>query len=169
LTFARSRWRWNAGEEGTPMLRVVTDGPTREHTVPLVLDEIVREGARRMLAAALEAEVDAYIEAHADECDGRGRRLVVRNGHAEGRSIMTGAGPVEIEAPRVNDRRVDDATGERVRFRSSIVAPWCRNSPWAGDALWFRCEPSNSCWRPWHLERLRDKCHAPAPGDPVRQ
>jgi putative transposase len=117
------------------MLRVVTDGPTREHTVPLVLDEIVREGARRMLAAALEAEVDAYIEAHADECDGRGRRLVVRNGHAERRSITTGAGPVEIEAPRVNDRRVDDATGERVRFRSSIVAPWCRKSPKVAEVL----------------------------------
>ena len=67
-----------------------------EHS-PSMLDEIVREGARRMLAAALEAEVAAYVEAHADERDERGRRLVVRNGHAEPRSITTGAGPIEIE------------------------------------------------------------------------
>ncbi len=70
------------------MLRVVTDEPTREHS-PSMLDEIVREGARRMLAAALEAEVAAYIDAHAGERDDRGRRLVVRNGHAERRTITT--------------------------------------------------------------------------------
>jgi putative transposase len=127
--------RCNAGEEGTPMLRVVTDEPTREQPSGSVLDELVSEGARRMLAAALEAEVDAYIEAHAAERDERGRRLVVRNGHAEPRSITTGAGPVEIEAPRVNDRRVDAETGERVRFRSAIVPPWCRKSPKVAEVL----------------------------------
>src|SRR5262245_42397825 len=116
------------------MLSVVTDEPTRRHT-PSLLDEIVREGARRMLAAALEAEVAAYVEAHADERDERGRRLVVRNGHAAPRAVTTGAGPVEIEAPRVNDRRMDDETGERVRFRSSIVAPWCRRSPKVAEVL----------------------------------
>ena len=115
------------------MLRVVTDDPTGEHS-PSMLDEIVREGARRMLAAALEAEVDAYIEGHAGERDERGRRLVVRNGRAEPRSITTGAGPVEIEAPRVNDKRVDE-TGERVRFRSSIIPPWCRKSPKVAEVL----------------------------------
>jgi hypothetical protein len=62
------------------MLRVVTDEPTREEPPRSVLDELVREGARPMLAVALEAEVDAYIEAHVDERDERGRRLVVRNG-----------------------------------------------------------------------------------------
>jgi putative transposase len=117
------------------MLRVVTDEPTREDTVPSVLDELVREGARRMLAAALEAEVDAYIEAHSDERDERGRRLVVRNGRAEPRSITTGAGPNQIQAPRVNDRRVDDNTGERCRFRSSIIPPWCRKSPKVAEVL----------------------------------
>lgn len=116
------------------MLRVVTDAPAGGDS-PSMLDEIVREGARRMLAAALEAEVDAYIEAHAGERDERGRRLVVRNGRAEPRSITTGAGPVEIEAPRVNDKRVDGETGERVRFRSSIVPPWCRKSPKVADVL----------------------------------
>ena len=87
------------------------------------LDEIVLEGARRMLAAALEAEVDAYVAALADERDERGHRLVVRNGHAEPRTITTAAGPIEVDAPRVNDRRVDEA-GERLRFRSSILPPW---------------------------------------------
>jgi transposase-like protein len=135
LTLTRDRWRWNAGEEGTPMLRVVTDEPRREHTVPSVLDEIVREGARRMLAAALEAEVDAYVETRADERDERGRRLVVRNGHAEPRMITTGAGPIEIETPGVNDKRVDEGTGERCRFRSSIIPPWCRKSPKVAEVL----------------------------------
>ena len=111
------------------MLRVVSDEPTREDSVPSVLDEIVREGARRMLAAALQAEVDAYIDAHTDDRDERGRRLVVRNGTPEPRSITTGAGSIEIEAPRVNDRRVDEETGERCRSRSSIIPPWCRKSP----------------------------------------
>ncbi len=116
------------------MLRVVTVEPTREY-LPSALDEIVREGARRMLATALEVEVTAYIEAHADERDDEGRRLVVRNGHAEPRTIATGAGPIEIEAPRVNDKRVDPETGERERFRSSIVPPWCRKSPKVAEVL----------------------------------
>lgn len=117
------------------MLRVVTDEPTRDDLAPLVLDELVREGARRMLASALEAEVDAYVEGRADERDERGRRVVVRNGHAEPRTITTGAGPIEIEAPRVNDKRVDPETGERCRFRSSIVPPWCRKSPKVAEVL----------------------------------
>jgi len=83
----------------------------------------------------LEAEVDAYIEAHVDERDERDRRLVMRNGHAEPRKITTGAGPIEIEAPRVNDKRVDEATGERMRFRSSIIPPWCRKSPKVAEVL----------------------------------
>jgi len=100
------------------------------------LDAIVAEGARRMLAAALEAEVDAYVAALAAEVDETtGRRLVVRNGHAEPRTIVTGAGPLEVRAPRVNDRRVDDVTGERVRFRSSILPPWARKSPKVAEVL----------------------------------
>jgi hypothetical protein len=61
-----------------------------------LLDELVREGARRMLAAGLEAEVAAYIDAHADQVDERGRRLVVRNGHHTPRQVLTGAGAVEV-------------------------------------------------------------------------
>jgi putative transposase len=115
------------------MLRVVADDAGAEMT--LALDEICREGARRMLAAALEAEADAYIAALAEEHDGDGHRLVVRNGHAEPRVIATGAGPIEIEAPRINDRRVDEATGQRCRFTSSIIAPWCRKSPKVSEVL----------------------------------
>ena len=57
-----------------------------------MLDEIVRDGARRMLAAALEAEVAAYGAAHADQLDEAGRRLVVRNGHPQPREVLTSSG-----------------------------------------------------------------------------
>src|SRR6266516_5161883 len=118
----------------TPMLKVVVDEAARED-LAASLDEIVREGARRMLAAALEDEVAAYIAACAGERDERGRRLVVRNGHARPRQVTTAAGAVEVTAPRVNDRRVDEATGERRRFCSSILPPWCRRSPKVTEVL----------------------------------
>jgi putative transposase len=100
-----------------------------------LIDEIVREGARRMLAAALEAEVDAYIAELAEERDERGGRLVVRNGHHKPRKVTTSAGSVEVRAPRVNDKRVDEATGERRRFSSAILPPWCRKSPKIAEVL----------------------------------
>jgi putative transposase len=100
-----------------------------------LLDELVREGARRMLAAALEAEVAAYVGAHVGEVDEHGRRLVVRNGHHTPRRLLTGAGAVEVSAPRVNDKRIDEATGERRRFTSAILPPWCRKSPKVSEVL----------------------------------
>ncbi|MEZ5171826.1 MAG: IS256 family transposase [Acidimicrobiia bacterium] len=93
------------------------------------LDEICREGARRMLAAALEAEVGDYVAAFVDDVDDEGHRRVVRNGHHEARTITTAAGAIDVEAPRVNDKRIDPETGERCRFGSSILPPWCRKSP----------------------------------------
>ncbi|WP_256804951.1 IS256 family transposase [Frankia sp. ACN10a] len=120
------------------MLTVVPEDSTPEDgqaARPSLIDEIVREGARRMLAAALEAEVDAYIAELADERDDRGRRLVVRNGHAQPRQVMTAAGAVEVQTPRVNDRRVDPDTGERQRFSSAILPPWCRRSPKIAEVL----------------------------------
>jgi putative transposase len=99
------------------------------------LDELVCEGARRMLAVALEEEVAAYIAAHTGEVDERGHRLVRRNGHARQRMVTTGAGPVPVAAPRVDDRRVDPTSGERVRFRSVILPPWCRKSPKVAEVL----------------------------------
>ena len=81
------------------MLRVVTDDGAGAE-MHGALDEIVLDGARRMLAAALEAEADDYIARLAGELDERGRRLVVRNGHAEPRTITTAAGRIEVSAPR---------------------------------------------------------------------
>jgi putative transposase len=116
------------------MLRVVADDDARAE-LSLDLDAICREGARRMLAAALEAERDAYLASLADELDVDGHRLVVGNGRARPRVVATGAGPIEVEAPRVNDKRVDEETGERCRFRSQILAPWCRKSPKVSEVL----------------------------------
>ena len=70
-----------------------------------MIDTIVRDGARRMLAAALQAEVDAYVDQFTDQRDEHGRRLVVRNGSHQPREVVTSAGAVEVLAPRVNDRR----------------------------------------------------------------
>jgi putative transposase len=116
------------------MLRVVVDESSRAE-LAAGLDELAREGARRMLAMALEAEVEAYIAAFADERDDAGRRLVVRNGHAKPRQVTTVAGAIEVHTPRVDDRRVEQATGQRCRFRSSILPPWCRRSPKVTEVL----------------------------------
>ena len=88
------------------MLRVVAEEQARAE-LTLDVDELFREGARRMLAVALEAEVEAYLAAHAELVDAHGHRLVVRNGHAPARTIATGAGQVEVVRPRVDDRRTD--------------------------------------------------------------
>jgi len=116
------------------MLRVVAEEAAHAE-LALDLDEICRDGARRMLAVALEAERDACLAALAHEVDEHGHRLVVGNGHARPRVIATGAGPIEVEAPRVNDKRLDPLTGERCRFRSQILAPWCRKSPKVSEVL----------------------------------
>lgn len=105
------------------MLKVVPTKSTTRQDFELSLDEIAREGARRMLVQALNLEVEQYIQSHKDQVDENGRRLVVRNGHAKPRTITMGSGAVEIEAPRVNDRR----DGEK--FFSSILPPYLRKSP----------------------------------------
>lgn len=97
------------------------------------LDELAREGARRMIAAALEVEVEAYIARLKEHRDERGRALVVRNGYAKPRRVTVGSGTVEIEAPRVNDKRVLD--GERQRFVSSILPPYLRRSKNVSELL----------------------------------
>jgi len=88
-----------------------------------------------MLAEALQAEVDAYIAAFRDERDEHGHRLVVRNGSHQPREVLTSAGAVEVTAPRVNDRRTDPQTGERYRFSSAILPPWCRKTPKITEVL----------------------------------
>ena len=99
------------------------------------MDELVRDGARQMLAAALQAEVAAYIEQFADVLDEDGHRLVVRNGYHLQREVATGAGAVTVTAPRVNDKRVDPETGERQRFSSKILPAWSRKSPKVAEVL----------------------------------
>jgi transposase-like protein len=123
------------------MLTVVPDPADGDHrpadgpVSAALIDELVREGARRMLAEALKAEVDAYIAAFADERDETGRRLVVRNGYHAPREILTAAGAVEVTAPRVNDKRVDETSGERKRFSSAILPPWARKTPKVSEVL----------------------------------
>lgn len=92
-----------------------------------VLTEILRHGARQMLATAIENEVDEYIVAYAHQLDADGQRLVVRNGHMPPRSILTGLGPVEMKRPRVNDKRLD-TDGNRLRFTSRILPPYLRRT-----------------------------------------
>jgi putative transposase len=111
-----------------------TDGPDRG-SGRSVIDELVREGARRMLAEALQAEVDAYIARHTEHRDEHGRRLVVRNGSHQPREVLTSAGAVEVRVPRVNDKRTDPDTGERRRFCSAILPPWCRKTPKITEVL----------------------------------
>jgi putative transposase len=98
------------------------------------LDELAREGARRMLAAALEAEVASYLDDHQGERDEQGHRLVVRNGRAQPRTVTLGAGAVQLRAPRVDDRRIDEA-GQRQRFTSQILPPYMRRSPKVAEVL----------------------------------
>ena len=79
-----------------------------------------------MLQAALESEVQSFLEEQASRVDNRGRRVVVRNGHLPAREIVTGAGPLEIRQPRVRDR--SPAPEQRVRFSSAILPPYLRKS-----------------------------------------
>lgn len=90
------------------------------------LDDLVRRGARQMLQAALESEVQTFLESHATKVDDQGRRLVVRNGTLPAREILTGAGPLEVIQPRVRDKSPEP--GERVRFSSSILPVYLRKS-----------------------------------------
>lgn len=110
------------------MLKIVPDDVDRDD-LAMMLDELVTEGARRMLLAALQAEVADYVERHQELVDEGGRRLVVRNGKAPERTLVTGAGGLKIQAPRVNDRR------EGHRFSSSILPKYARRSPKVADVL----------------------------------
>jgi transposase-like protein len=93
------------------------------------LDELARAGARRMIEEALELEVDEYVQRLHHQRDENGHALVVRNGKARPRTVNLGAGPVELRAPRVDDRRPDQ------RFTSRILPPYMRRSPRLSDAL----------------------------------
>ena len=102
--------------------------------ITLALDELAQEGARRMIAAALRAEANEYVERFTDEVDEDGHRLVVRNGRARERKVTVGSGTIPIKAPRVNDKRVDDQ-GERQKFSSRILPAYARRSPKVGEVI----------------------------------
>lgn len=93
------------------------------------LDELAREGARRMISSAMELEVAEYIERNRLERDEQGRALVVRNGRAKPRKLAVGSGTFEVSAPRVNDKR----PGER--FTSRILPPYMRKSPKVAEVI----------------------------------
>ena len=98
------------------------------------LDDLAREGALRMIAAALEAEVDEYVASFVEERGEDGKRLVVRNGKARERKLTVGSGTLAIRAPRVNDKRVDEE-GERQKFSSKILPAYARRSPKVTEVL----------------------------------
>ena len=91
-----------------------------------ILTDVLRDGAQQMLATAIEAEGDDYLAGRASTVDAAGRRYVVRNGHLPPRAIQTPLGDVQVQQPRVRDRRPTD---ERETFRSAILPPYLRKTP----------------------------------------
>jgi hypothetical protein len=146
-------------------------GPTARCDAPLT--DILRRGARTLLARAIDSEVAAYLQARAHLKDEAGRRQVVRNGHLSERAVPTGIGPVEVEQPRVRGRR---PAGEREAFTSAILPPYLRKArgledliPWPylkGVSTGDFTDALNPdiAWVDWHETHK----HAPAgPGRPV--
>jgi putative transposase len=109
-----------AMSQSTTEIRIVPLSSSQD-----VLTDLLRDGARRLLAQAVEAEVAAWIDDHAHLKDDQGRRQVVRNGHLPERAIQTGIGAVEVEQPRVRDRRPAD---QREAFTSAILPPYLRKT-----------------------------------------
>ena len=88
---------------------------------------VLREGARRMLMQAIEAEVETFLTAHSSLVDEQGRRRLVRNGHAPERQIQTGIGPLEVRRPKVRDRG-GAAGSEPIRFTSAVLPAYLRRT-----------------------------------------
>lgn len=119
-----------------------------------LLEATLRRGAQRLLAEAIEQEVEAYVQAHSQERDAHGQRVVVRNGHLPGRKIATGLGPIAVQVPRVHDRR------EGRRFTSAILPPYLRKVPSLENLI-----PTLPTWSvPWR----RCWARAPAGSPPAR-
>ena len=114
------------------MLKLVHDASTRaedDPTTEVGLDELCRLAAQEMLKVALLAERRAYLDAHADQLDATGKQLVVGNGYARERQVTTGAGMVEVKAPRADDRR------EGEHYRSAVLPAYMRKSPKVTEVL----------------------------------
>ena len=98
---------------------------TPERITNDLLTDILRKGGRRLLAAAVEAEIEAHIEQYIDFTDDRGRQRIIRNGYNPEREIQTGIGQIKVQVPRSRDRQPD---GEPIRFTSSILPPYLRRT-----------------------------------------
>ena len=117
------------------------------------LSEILRTGARRLIAQAVEAEFETFLASTAELVLPDGRRRVVRHGHDPVRAIQTGIGPIEVQRPKARDRAA--ASGERIRFTSNILpngrgarrasTPFCRFSICAGFPPAISRRPSRPC------------------------
>jgi putative transposase len=105
------------------MLELLTSNPSESQEFELSLDEIARQGAKRLLAEALQQEVEEYVHRHRELRDESGNRLIVRNGKSKNRRVTLGSGTVEVQAPRVNDRRPEG------KFTSKVLPPYMRRSP----------------------------------------
>lgn len=90
------------------------------------LDDLVREGARRMLQAAIDAEVEAFVALHSDRRDEQGRRLVIKNGRLPQRELLTGAGPIPVTQGRVRDNTSDPL--QRITFTPSVLPAYLRKT-----------------------------------------
>ena len=115
------------------MLKITENGQEHDENVETHLDSLIRTGAQKMLRIAIESEVEEYIDRFRNECDESGRRLVVRNGKARSRKIVTGAGTLEVTALRINDKRMIEE--ERAKFTSHILPPYMRRSPKVAEVL----------------------------------
>ena len=104
---------------------------------------VLREGARRMLMQAIEAEVESFLAAHAGLTDEQGRRRLVRNGHAPERQIQTGIGPLEVRRPKMRDRG-GAAGGKPIRFTSAILPAYRKRSFFL--TLRSACRAGEGCW-----------------------
>ena len=120
-----------------------------------VLTDILREGARKLLAQAIEAEVQDWIDSHARLVDKAGRRLVVRNGYSPEREIVTSLGPIAVQQPRVRDKRRAD---EREKFSSKLLPAYLRKTgtvekflPWLYLKGVSRAGSRKLCSRCWGL------------------
>jgi putative transposase len=113
--------------QSTSDIRIVPLPESRD-----VLTEICRQGAREMLAKAIEAEVANWIDVHAHLLDAAGRRQVVRNGSHPERTILTGLGPIAVKQPRVQDRR---PPGERETFSPAVLPPYLRRTKNVDEAI----------------------------------
>jgi transposase-like protein len=100
------------------MLKVVPNQPEK-----INLDDFIRAGAKEMLLHALKLEVDEYVSEHIDEVDENGHRQVVRNGKGKTRKVTTTAGSIDLEAPRVSDKR------DGKKFISTVLPPYLRKTP----------------------------------------